>query len=236
MTESYLKNIQPGDPNDPLLLQILPSGLETLPQPAEFSIDPVGDDQATYAPGTLHKYHGRVLLITTQACAIHCRYCFRRHFPYGQSTAARDQWNAPLAYLRSNNDVEEVILSGGDPLSLSNSKLAELLNQLEELPHIKRLRIHSRFPVVLPSRITDSFIEMLSNSRLQCVMVIHSNHPNEISAEVTHALGKLYESKIQLLNQSVLLKGINNDINTLETLSKLLIENNVFTVLSSLIR
>lgn len=227
VTESYLNNIEPGNPLDPLLLQVLPVGAETQQQPVGFSDDPVGDEESTQSPGTLHKYHGRVLLIATQACAIHCRYCFRRHFPYSNSTASRSYWSTALEYIQSDASIDEVILSGGDPLSLSDSKLRSLLSALDVIPHVKRLRIHTRFPLVLPSRITPEFVELLTETRLKSIMVIHANHPNEISEDVRHALKMLTAVQIPLLNQSVLLKGINNDINTLETLSKLLFEENV---------
>lgn len=227
VTESYLNNIEPGNPLDPLLLQVLPLGAETQQQPVEFSDDPVGDEEATQSPGTLHKYHGRVLLIATQACAIHCRYCFRRHFPYSDSTASRSRWSTALEYIQSDASIDEVILSGGDPLSLADEKLRSLLIALENIPHVKRLRVHTRFPLVLPSRITSELVKLLTGTRLKAIMVIHSNHPNEISEDVRSALKMLTAAQIPLLNQSVLLNGINNDINTLETLSKLLFEENV---------
>ncbi len=224
---SYAANMQKGDPGDPLLLQVLPALAETLEQPAGFSRDPVGDDAATKTPGLIHKYHGRVLLITTGACAIHCRYCFRRHFPYSDSQAGRDQWQETLNYIRIHKEVEEVILSGGDPLTLTDQRLAALSQELDRIPHLQRLRIHTRLPIVLPERVDEALLAWLGASRLQSVMVVHANHPAEISAEVSTALRALHERGVTLLNQSVLLEGVNSDVNTLEKLSKVLFENNV---------
>jgi len=174
-----------------------------------FNKDPVGDMATMPVPGLLHKYHGRVLLIATGACAIHCRYCFRRHFPYNGNLSARNHWHESIEYIRQHNDITEVILSGGDPLILSDSKLAELINQLDTIPHLQRLRIHSRLPTVLPERITDALLALLKNSRLSTCVVIHANHSQEIGDQECSALNKL--SRVaSLLNQSVLLKGIND--------------------------
>lgn len=224
---SYLACMEKGNPDDPLLLQVLPVLAETLPQPADFSHDPVGDDAATQTPGLIHKYKGRVLLITTGACAIHCRYCFRRHFPYADSQAGRDQWSSALTYIADHTDIEEVILSGGDPLTLSDQRLRGLSAALEKIPHVQRLRLHSRLPVVLPERVDDALISWLSQSRLQPVMVIHANHPAELSSAVEKALQRLHLAGVTLLNQSVLLNKVNNDVTTLENLSKTLFKNNV---------
>ena len=211
--ESYLARIRPGDPRDPLLLQVLPQAAEALERPA-FVRDPVGDANAMAAPGLLHKYRGRVLLITTGACAIHCRYCFRREFPYGDFSALRD-WQPALDYIRDHHDVSEVILSGGDPLALPDSRLAELLHLLERIPHLRRLRIHTRLPVVLPERVDDGLLSWLGKGRLQQVLVLHANHPRELDPPAGPALGRLRASGVALLNQSVLLAGVNDDLDTL---------------------
>ena len=211
--ESYLVRIRHGDPSDPLLLQVLPQGAEALDDPS-FVTDPVGDGDAMAAPGVLHKYQGRVLLITTGACAIHCRYCFRREFPYGTFSAARD-WQPALDYIRRHRDVTEVLLSGGDPLTLPDPRLADLLHQLEGIPHVRRLRIHSRLPIVLPERVDDGLLSWLGQGRLDQVLVLHANHPRELEAPADAALARLRSTGITLLNQSVLLAGINDDVDTL---------------------
>lgn len=227
VTQSYLKRIRKADLQDPLLLQVLPHLAETQPQPENYSCDPVGDNDATQVPGLIHKYHGRVLLITTAACAIHCRYCFRRNFPYADSHAGRDQWQAALDYIASNKSIEEVILSGGDPLVLADHKLAELCEKLSEIPHLKTLRLHTRLPIVLPERINDAFLSWVTNSRLKIVMVVHCNHPNEINEEVTAALKKLCDARMPIFNQTVLLKNINDSVDTLAKLSKKLFTSGV---------
>ena len=217
--QCYVDKIQPASPDDPLLRQIMLSSLE-LEQVAGYSHDPVGDQNATVIPGLLHKYHGRVLLIASQTCAVHCRYCFRRHFPYTENQASRNQWQSALDYIAERRDISEVILSGGDPLLLSDQKLAELVYRLESIPHIKRLRIHSRLPVVLPDRISDEMCQRLASSRLDCCLVIHANHATEIQAAEIDCLQKLRSSNISLLNQSVLLAGINDNIDSLADLSE----------------
>lgn len=223
---SYVARMRKGDPADPLLKQILPVAQELTLQ-AEFTQDPVGDLAAMPTAGVLHKYHGRALLVTTGACAIHCRYCFRRHFPYSESHAQDGQWPAILNYLRQDTSISEVILSGGDPLTLSDQRLARLITALNHIPHLERLRIHSRLPVVLPSRINDELLATLNEQRLQPIMVIHANHANEIDEEVSDKLNKLRRSGITLLNQTVLLKDINNSINTLTELSQVLFKAGV---------
>ncbi len=227
ITTSYLARMRPGDPRDPLLLQVLPSGLELAAQPPEFGADPVGDRDASAAPGVLHKYHGRVLLVATGACAIHCRYCFRRHYPYADGTASRDVWHAAHDYLRRHAEVDEVILSGGDPLVLGDDKLAELTARLEAIPHLRRLRVHSRVPVVLPSRIDAQLLRWIRETRLQVVIVLHVNHARELDAEVGAALRALRAAGVTLLNQSVLLRGVNDSVETLGELSHALFEHGV---------
>lgn len=203
--------MQKGNPHDPLLMQVLPSAAELQTRPG-FTLDPLMDQQAHQGGGVLQKYHGRALLISTSACAINCRYCFRRHFPYTKHYASRNHWSAAIDSLSASPEINEVILSGGDPLSLSNSKLVELFDQLQAIPHIKRLRIHTRLPVVLPSRIDSELLEILSTLKWPTSMVIHVNHANELSPELKLALSKLRSANITLLNQSVLLKNINDSI------------------------
>ena len=214
--QAYIQKIEKGDANDPLLLQILPTLSENV---QTGDIDPVGDLESMPSSGLLHKYYGRALIISTAACAIHCRYCFRRHFPYSDARALSSQWPATLAYLRAHTEIQEVILSGGDPLVLDDEKLKTLCNDLEKIKHIKWLRIHTRLPVVLPSRITPSLLEWMQASRFRITMVIHANHANEITAAEIAALNKLQSAKITLLNQSVLLRNINDNSTTLIDLS-----------------
>lgn len=207
--QGFLARMQRGDPDDPLLRQVLPLADE-LQATAGFQADPVGDMQAMPIPGVLHKYHGRVLLIMTGGCAINCRYCFRRHFPYAEAQLSQRQWHQALAYLREASDVNEVILSGGDPLLLPDGKLGQRLRDLEQIPHLSRLRIHSRLPVVLPERVTSAFVELLSGSRLQSVLVLHANHARELDTNVADAMAKLRGTGLTLLNQAVLLRGVND--------------------------
>ena len=217
--------MRPGDPNDPLLAQVLPT-LRENEDIAGFEADPVGDLAATREKGLLTKYHGRALLITTGACAVHCRYCFRRHFPYSQQTALR-HWNTSLDTVRRMPEVTELILSGGDPLTLSDQRLEALLTEAAGLPQLRRLRIHTRLPVVLPSRITARLVALLSGNRLRSVIVIHVNHPREVTAELRQALEPLVRAGIQLLNQAVLLKSVNDDADTLISLSESLFDAGV---------
>lgn len=222
----YLARMQKGNVNDPLLRQILPLA-EELRAVEGFVRDPVGDNKAAVAPGVLHKYHGRVLLTLTGACAIHCRYCFRRHFPYSEENPGQDNWQGVVDYLRANPEVEELILSGGDPLLFDTTRLRALSDRLMRLPQLKRLRIHTRLPVVLPERIDTELLEWLNSLPWQTVMVIHCNHANEIDAEVAQALEKLHRSNITLLNQSVLLRSINADSETLLQLHQTLFRHHV---------
>jgi EF-P beta-lysylation protein EpmB len=220
---SYAAKMQPGDPRDPLLLQVM-SRRQELHQVEGYSSDPVGDLRAMPVPGLLHKYHGRVLLVTTGACAVHCRYCFRRHFPYQDNQPARQHWQQALDYIAADDSISEVILSGGDPLVLGDSRLAELLDSLQRIPHIQRLRIHSRLPVVLPARITDTLIALLAGSRLHCSLVIHANHRNEIADADLPILRKLAAAGICLLNQAVLLRDINDSSQCQQALCERLFE------------
>ena len=222
---SYCQRIEKGNVSDPLLRQILPLDAELI-EDKNFNFDPVGDLAAIEVPGLLHKYHGRVLLMTTAACAVHCRYCFRRHFPYQENRSEKD-WQEAVNYIREHSDIHEVILSGGDPLSLSESKLKNLTDKLSTIPHIKTLRLHTRQPIVLPERINPVFLSWLDSLPWKVVMVLHCNHANEIDATVAAILEHLHQRQITLLNQSVLLEGVNDDAETLINLSKKLFENNV---------
>ncbi len=217
----FVARMHSGDPNDPLLQQVLPLAAELEPA-LGFTVDPL-DEQATQAaPGVLHKYPGRALLIVTGACAVHCRYCFRREFPYAENQASKNAWRPALTYLAGDSSLREVILSGGDPLALSDQRLSELLTALDRIPHLERVRIHSRMPVVLPERVDDGLLTTLARTRLQRVVVIHANHPHEIDETVGAALQQLSASGATLLNQTVLLRGINDDPETLTALSEIL--------------
>ena len=215
----FVTRMRPGDARDPLLLQVLPQ-LAELEHAAGFTMDAVGDLAAREAQGVLHKYQGRALLIASGSCAVNCRYCFRRHFPYGDEMAAAGQWQQALEHVRQDRSINELILSGGDPLALATSKLEELSRGLAGVPHITRLRIHTRLPVVLPERIDTAFTEWLRALPLQKVVVLHVNHANEFDTSVDAACASLRETGATLLNQSVLLRGINDAADTLIALSE----------------
>ena len=217
--QPFVDRMQKGDPNDPLLLQVLPRWEEQQAAPG-YSRDPLQEQQFNVAPGLIHKYHGRALLITAKACAIHCRYCFRRHFPYEDNQPSREQWQGALDYLANDSSISEVIYSGGDPLAAGDRQLAWLSEQIAAIPHIVRLRIHSRLPIVLPQRIDDALLDWLQRWPGEKVMVVHSNHPNELDDSVATALEKLSRIGVTLLNQTVLLKGINDDEKILAELSE----------------
>ena len=219
----FVSRIQHGDPEDPLLRQLLPIADELSRAPG-FTLDPLSEHQQQVIPGLLQKYHGRALLVTTGACAIHCRYCFRRHFPYHDSPASAPQWQPAIDELAADPGVEEVILSGGDPLTLVDSQLKELVDRLQTIPQLRLLRIHTRLPIMIPARICDSLVDWLTGSRLQPVMVIHANHARELDENVAASLGRLVEAGVLLLNQSVLLAGVNDEAATLADLSRRLIE------------
>lgn len=215
----FAARMRQGDARDPLLLQVLPR-LAELDQVAGFTNDAVGDLAAREAQGVLHKYQGRALLIASGSCAVNCRYCFRRHFPYGDEMAAAGQWHRALEHIRRDTSINELILSGGDPLALATGKLEELSRGLAELPHVIRLRIHTRLPIVLPERIDTAFTEWLRALPLQKVVVLHANHAHEFDGAVDAACASLREAGATLLNQSVLLRGINDDADALITLSE----------------
>lgn len=222
----FARQMRRGDPNDPLLRQVLPLSAELEAAPG-YSVDPLGEAQATPQDGIIQKYQGRVLLVAASACAVNCRYCFRRHFPYQEQTAAGSELNDALAYIAADDTISEVILSGGDPLVLSDRRFAELVAQLQTIAHVRRLRIHTRLPIVLPQRITAALVQMLKDTRLQVVMVVHSNHANEISEGVRAALQPLRQAGITLFNQSVLLAGVNDSAQTLAQLSEALFDAGV---------
>lgn len=213
----FVARMRKGDPADPLLLQVLPRAAEHA-QAAGYSVDAVGDMAAKAGHGLLHKYDGRALLIASGSCAVNCRYCFRRHFPYGEEIAAAAQWREALAHVAADTSIREVILSGGDPLSLATHKLDELTRGLAGMPHVIRLRIHTRLPVVLPERIDDAFVVWLAALPVQKVVVLHANHANEFDATVDAACARLREAGATLLNQSVLLRGVNDDADALTAL------------------
>jgi len=216
---TFVQQMQVGNPHDPLLKQVLPSQSEACNGNA-FSQDPVNEKNYIVTPGLIHKYRHRVLIISTSVCPVHCRYCFRRHFPYQEQSLQGKHWQCVLDYLQQHRYVNEVILSGGDPLSLGNEKLAAMAADLQAIEHIRRLRLHSRFPVVLPQRIDAAFITAFQAVALQKIFVIHSNHGNEISDHVCTAVSLLKQAGFTVLNQAVLLRGINDDERVLCELSE----------------
>lgn len=217
----FTARMRRGDIADPLLRQVLPLACEAVSTPG-FVHDPVGDCAAMSKPGVLHKYAGRVLLTATGACAIHCRYCFRRHFPYAQANASSDEWTSALNYIAADPAITEIILSGGDPLTLSDRRLADFMCKAQAINHVTRVRIHTRLPVVLPERVTKELLAAFSTSRLRVTMVIHTNHAQEIDDTVRASLDLIKNKGIILLNQSVLLRGVNDNAQTLITLSETL--------------
>ncbi|MDH5369487.1 MAG: EF-P beta-lysylation protein EpmB [Gammaproteobacteria bacterium] len=221
----YCQRIEKGNPDDPLLRQVLPLDAELI-HDQQFMHDPVGDLAAMEAPSLLHKYQGRVLIITTPVCAVHCRYCFRRHFPY-QENRAEQNWNKTVDYIRNHSDIHEVILSGGDPLSLTESRLKNLTDKLINIPHIKTLRLHTRQPIVLPERVNNELLSWIDSLPWKIVVVLHCNHANEIAPPVAFALKQLQQHQVTLLNQSVLLAGVNDDTEVLVNLSQKLFEHHV---------
>ena len=222
----FVARMRYGDPDDPLLRQVLPvTGEDTLVP--GFSLDAVGDGAARGATGVIHKYRGRALLVTTGSCAVHCRYCFRRHFPYSAETAASGRWSEAVRYVAGDPSISEVLLSGGDPLSLATPNLAALTDQLARLPHLRRLRLHTRLPVVLPERVDDELLRWLGGLPWPVTAVIHANHPHEIDDQVIDAMARLASTRAVLLNQSVLLRGVNDDATVLRHLSERLFDARV---------
>ena len=223
---AFVGKMNAKNPLDPLLLQVLPHHLELEEHP-EFVTDPLGEEAANQLPGVLHKYKSRFLLTLTGACAVHCRYCFRRHFPYQENLPKNEDWLNIKNYIEANPNINEIILSGGDPLTLSNRKLALWLERLSSLKQIEILRIHSRVPIVIPNRIDEQLISLLKNSRLRIVLVVHSNHASELDDFTCSKLLQLSDHHITVLNQAVLLKGVNDSAQTLVDLSYRLFEARV---------
>lgn len=221
--QEYVARMKKGDPRDPLLLQVLPLGAE-LESPADFTADPVGDLAAAKSAGLLQKYDRRALLVTTGACAIHCRYCFRRHFPYSEGPRSVEEWEPALELIRGDENLDEVILSGGDPLTLVDEHLAELARRLADIPHLRRLRIHTRLPIMIPQRVNEELLGWLRGTRLAPIMVVHANHAQEIDDAVAKALARLVDAGVPVLNQSVLLRGINDSASALIELSRRLVD------------
>jgi len=220
---TYLGRIRPGDPEDPLLVQVLPRAAE-LAQVPGYRTDPLGEAGAACRPGLLWKYRGRSLMVTTPRCAVHCRFCFRRHFPYHASPQGVSQWEPAFERIAAEESIHEIILSGGDPLALPDEQLAQLARRLAEIPHLRRLRLHTRLPVMIPQRVTDPLVAWIRGTRLSPIMVIHVNHPAEIDESVAAALCRLVEAGIPLLNQAVLLRGVNDRVEVLAELCERLVD------------
>jgi len=243
---SYIARMRPGDPHDPLLRQVLPMAEEEADVPG-FVADPLSEATAERAPGLLHKYRGRALLVTTGACAIHCRYCFRRNYPYDELPRGMDEWAPALETIAADSSIEEIILSGGDPLTLSDARLSILADRLAAIGHLRRLRIHTRLPVVIPERVCDELLAWLAGGVVgrvdnssyvgqgarpsytqrrpwTSIVVVHANHPAELDDAVAAALARLAGAGVLLLNQAVLLRGVNDDAGVLARLSQRLIE------------
>ena len=221
---SFVERMRPGDRNDPLLKQVLPTLAERESAPG-YSTDPLGEARATRSPGVIQKYRGRLLLIAAPSCAVHCRYCFRRTFPYDdhrQSIALPS-----LTDVERDSTISEVILSGGDPLMLKDAPLRRVIERIDAIAHVRRIRIHTRLPVVIPQRVTDDLIESLRAARACTSMVLHVNHPNEIAGPFVDALAALHGAGIALFNQSVLLAGVNDEVVVLDELSQRLFDNHV---------
>jgi L-lysine 2,3-aminomutase len=221
----YLARIRPGDPTDPLLLQVLPRAAETAAV-VGYRADPLGETDALCGPGLLRKYQGRILIVASGSCAVHCRYCFRRHFPYRseRQSPPLPPGEGVVRAIASDRSIHEVILSGGDPLTLPDEELARLAEELAGIPHLRRLRIHTRLPVMIPQRVTDELISWLRGSRLSPVVVVQVNHPAEIDADVAQAFGRLVDAGIPVLNQSVLLRGVNDRADVLTELCERLVD------------
>lgn len=213
----FINKMEKGNANDPLFLQVMTDAAEFLQTPG-FVKDPL-QEQDNAIPNLLHKYHNRVLLMVKGGCAVNCRYCFRRHFPYEDNPGNKANWRKALDYIAQHSEIEEVIFSGGDPLMAKDRELAWLLKQLNQIPHLKTVRIHSRLPVVIPQRITPELCRLLADSPLNKVLVLHINHANEIDELLSKQLQPLKQAGVTLLNQSVLLKGINDDAHILKALN-----------------
>lgn len=207
----FLERIEKGNPNDPLLRQVLPLDSESA-EVSGYITDPLAEMNANHSDGLIHKYHGRVLLILSGACAVNCRYCFRRHFPYQENRLGSEQWQQVLTYLTNDTSITEVIFSGGDPLATADKRLARMIADLEAIPHLQRLRIHTRLPIVIPQRVTPTLTSMFEQSRFDIAMVLHANHANELDQQVRQAISALKTANVMVLNQAVLLKGVNDSL------------------------
>ncbi len=216
---SFIARMERGNPHDPLLRQVLPLAAEAIDREG-YTADPVGDAAASVSPGLLHKYEGRVLMVATGACAVHCRYCFRRHFPYSEAPRSPTDWQPALDYIASDASIHEVILSGGDPLTLVDSHLAKLAERIAAISHVRRLRVHTRLPVMIPERVTDELLDWLRGTRLAPAMVIHANHAAELTGRSADAIRRIVTAGVPTLNQAVLLRGVNDDADTLVDLSE----------------
>jgi EF-P beta-lysylation protein EpmB len=219
----YVARMRPGDPADPLLRQVWPLADETVATPG-FVADPVGDASAARQPGLLQKYRGRVLVIMTGTCAVHCRYCFRRDFPYQETPRSLADWRPALEEIAGDSSLHEVILSGGDPLTLVDAALAQFATKLAAIPHLRRLRIHTRLPIMIPERVTDKLLDTLRGSRLTPIVVVHANHAQELDEHVAAALARLADAGIVLLNQAVLLAGVNDSVEAQAALCERLVD------------
>lgn len=215
----FVAKMKLGDQHDPLLRQVLPIADET-EEVLGFTTDPVGDGPASPSPGLIKKYHGRALLITTGACAVHCRYCFRRHFPYDSTPHSTADWQPSIDRIAADATIEEILLSGGDPLTIVDHQLADLACRLAAIPHLRRLRIHTRLPIMIPDRVTNELVRWLRGTRLIPVLVIHANHPAELDERVGNALGRIVDAGIPVLNQAVLLRGVNDNADVLAELCR----------------
>jgi len=219
----YIARMRPGDLDDPLLRQVLPMG-EELAAVSGFVADPVGDGAAIRQPGLLQKYAGRALLLTTSRCAVHCRYCFRRLFAYRELPRSLDEWEPAFDQLAADTSLREIILSGGDPLMLADATLGRLVNRLVSIPQLRRLRIHTRLPIVVPERVTQPLVDLLRGARLQPIVVLHANHVNELDEAVASSIGRLADAGVMLLNQAVLLAGVNDTVEAQAALCERLVD------------
>lgn len=222
----FINRMVKGDINDPLLRQVLPHEAEKNKN-ANFSFDPLYESNKNIVPGIIHKYENRALLLATSTCAINCRYCFRRHFPYEENQQNRKGWDKAFDYINNNNNIDEIILSGGDPLANSNKQVQWFIDNLKNIKHIRTLRIHTRLPIVIPERVDQGLIDCLDSWDNKKVLVVHCNHPNEIDDNVKKAMKRIKKTKALLLNQSVLLKGVNDTASDLISLSRKLFENDI---------
>lgn len=217
------EKIAKGTLDDPILKQFLPT-MEERKKTLSFVDDPTGDRNSTKASKLLHKYNGRALLVCTSACAMHCRYCFRQNYDYSKEKCAFEK---ELTIISEDSTISELILSGGDPLSLNNNKLEALFETLRKIPHIKRVRFHTRFPIGIPERLDDGFLKLLKETNKQIWFVVHTNHPREIDSDILKALKNIQLLGIPILTQTVLLKGINDSFETMKELCELLVDNGI---------